>query len=157
RLSPMSASRRPHMDRHRHEYRAFGLRLRSCLPLPLASPGGASVDPERPADADASVDVDIVYGSVPAAVENALVRVPWVEAAPRVLLLTVHDVARYLVEDGRRIVIDRHAAADDRDVHAFLLGSAFGALLLQRHHLVLHGSAVAIDGGAVAFLGVSGS
>lgn len=42
-------------------------------------------------------------------------------------------------------------------VRLFLLGSVFGALFHQRGLLPLHGCALEIDGGAVIFMGTSGS
>lgn len=66
-------------------------------------------------------------------------------------------IGSFLVHHGREIVIEPDPAADERLIRLYLLGRAFGALLHQRGLLVLHGSAVAIDGGTVAFLGSSGS
>lgn len=129
-----------------HSYRAFGLTIRSCLPLPEL----------LPADADTNVDVEILYRDVPTELPDALARGVRYQAAKDRLLLTVDGVARYLVEQGRRISIARDAAADDDDVRVFLLASVFGALLHQRQDLVLHGSAVEWKGEAVVFMGHSG-
>jgi hypothetical protein len=78
------------------------------------------------------------------------------QAAPGVLLLTVEDVARFLVRQGREIVIAPAVGSDEDAIRLFLLGSALGALLQQRGVLTLHGSAIAVDGGCIGFLGHSG-
>ena len=129
-----------------HHHRAFGLTIRSELHLPELLAG----------EAGANADVEIAYGAVPAELPNALKRGVRFQAAPDELLLKVDGIARYLVSGGRRITIARDPGADDDDVRVFLLGSVFGALLHQRDDLVLHGSAIEWEGGAVVFLGHSG-
>ncbi|BBI65053.1 hypothetical protein HSBAA_63590 [Vreelandella sulfidaeris] len=62
--------------------------------------------------------------------------------------ITVEGIARYRVEEGQRILLDRRMSqgvdtvANPGDVRLFLLGSALGALLHQRHWLPLHVSAL---------------
>lgn len=126
-------------------YTAFGLRIRSCLPLPELLPATGPGE-----------DVNIVYGLVPADLPEAVEKGVRYQAAPGRLLLKVDGVARYLVSDGCQVTIERDPAADDDDVRVFLLGSALGALLHQRADLVLHGSAIVAGDGSVAFLGISG-
>ena len=129
-----------------HRHQAFGLRVRSVLPLPEL----------LPADEAGAFDVEVVYGEVPAELANALARGVRFQASRDELLLQVDGVARYLVSGGRRVTISRYPEGDDDDVRVFLLGSVFGALLHQRDDLVLHGSAIAWGGESVAFIGFSG-
>jgi hypothetical protein len=75
---------------------------------------------------------------------------------PGRLLLLVEGVAKFLIAGGREITIECAPGADDDAVRLFLLGSAMGALLLQRGLLPLHGSAVGVNGGGVIFVGPSG-
>jgi hypothetical protein len=124
--------------------RLFGLSIRSELPL-----SQSVCECSHP-------DIDVVYDFVPEQLPGATSSGIRYQARPGRLLLKVDGVARYMICDGRRVVIDRDGRADDDDVRAFLVGSAFGALLHQRGALVLHGSAVVIDGAAVAFVGPSG-
>jgi len=125
---------------------AFGLRVDSALELPqLLS-----------AEADTPTDATIEYGPVPEHLPEPLASGVRFDSSPGKLLLRVDGVARYLITDGNRIVIERDPAAQDIDIRVFLLGSAFGALLHQRQDLVLHGSAIEWEGEAVIFMGVSG-
>jgi hypothetical protein len=71
-------------------------------------------------------------------------------------LLRVPAVARYLVANGQDIWIEPAPDSVEADVRLFLLGSAFGALLPQRHILPLHASAIQTTRGAVLFVGPSG-
>lgn len=63
----------------------------------------------------------------------------------------------FLVRQGREIIIDPAVGADETLVRTFLLGAAFGLLLHQRGQLVLHASAIALDEGAVLFIGDRGA
>lgn len=93
------------MHRTRHDYQAFGLRIRSSLPLPEFIPDDSEGDP----------DVRIVYGSVPADLpEASLVRARF-QAAAGALLLRIEGVARYLVTGGKRIVVEAEAQAHEED------------------------------------------
>ena len=57
---------------------------------------------------------------------------------------------------GREIVVDPVPGVEEALLRLVILGPVLGALLQQRGQLVLHGSAVAIADGAVAFLGDKG-
>ncbi len=124
---------------------AYGLRIRSTLPMAELPPADG---PEA--------DIEIVEGPVPTELPGATDRGVRYQAAPGQLLLTVDGIARFLISEGRRIVIESPPGADPEDVRLFLYGSAFAALLHQRGDLVLHGSAIATGNSCVAFLGVSG-
>jgi hypothetical protein len=63
----------------------------------------------------------------------------------------------YLVRGGREIVVDPAPGANERLLSLVILGMAMGILLHQRGGLTLHGSAVAVDGAALAFLGAKGA
>lgn len=129
-----------------YHHHAFGLHLRSCLPLPELLPAEARAP-----------DIEVSWGEVPSHLSDAIAQGARYQAAPGRLLLHVDHVARYLVSDGRTIAIAREAGADDDDVRAFLLTSVLGLLLQQRGDLVLHGSAIVTGDYAVGFLGPSGA
>ena len=69
----------------------------------------------------------------------------------------VPSVARFLVRQGNEIAFKVEDGVDDDDVAVYLLGSAFGILLHQRGRLVLHASAIAVNGKAVLFCGPAGA
>ena len=65
-------------------------------------------------------------------------------------------MARFLVNDGNEIVIDRDRSAGDIDISLFTINTPIGALLYQRGFLPMHASAIEVNGGCVIFTGVSG-
>ena len=130
-------------------YTAFGLQIESELPLPGLLPGS-----NRPPD------VHIRHGPVPTALPNPVGKSAYFhatfQATPDTFLLTVPDVARYLVVKGQEISIHRAPNCREDYLPLYLLGSAFGTLLHQRRLLVLHASCIQTNRGAVLFVGPSG-
>jgi hypothetical protein len=83
---------------------------------------------------------------------------PFLQMARGDLRLTVEGIGRFRITDGVRIAWHRqHSGVSDQDIRTFLLGSAVGALLIQRGMLVLHGNALEKDGQAIVCLGHSGA
>jgi hypothetical protein len=126
-------------------YRAFGLNIRSELEFGACTPGYGIPD------------VYVRLGSVPSEFHGAESAGVCFQAAPGRLLLNVVQVGRFLISDGKEIVVDAALGADPGMVFLLLFGSAFGALLHQRGAFVLHASAIATQHGAVVFAGASGT
>jgi hypothetical protein len=63
----------------------------------------------------------------------------------------IKEVGWYVVRGGRHIFVHPLKVASMRQLRIFLLGSAWGALLYQRQMVLIHGSAVQVDGAAVIF------
>ncbi len=113
-----------------YPYRAFGLNIVSAIPLPeLPSASGIPA-------------VRIEVGATPSGIAGAPVSTGHFQAAPGQLLLWVPKVGNYWIENGNQIVVEPAPASDPKAVRLFLLGSALGALLMQRGILPIHGSAV---------------
>ncbi len=134
-------------------YRICGIDAHSDIHLP-------GVD--EPALPDATAQpVTIRRGVVPGAIAGAIAHGPNWHIAASECLIEVPDVARFHLSDGARITYAVACEAALADVPIFLLGTVFGMLLHQRERLVLHASAVAVDGPdgprAVLFAGVSGA
>lgn len=129
-------------------YTGYGLLVDSDLALPeLTASGGA----------DAPADVVVRSGQVPAPGPGATA-LPlglWLDGDR--IGVDVPDVGRFAVDDGRRITVDALPGTPPDVVRLFLLGTAFGALLLQRGHLVLHGNAFRVGDACAVVLGHSGA
>ncbi len=74
---------------------------------------------------------------------------------PEIICLRYEGVGSFLIRGGNEIVVDAERGLDDALIRNFVLGPAMASLLHQRGLLVLHASAVAVDGLAVLFLGDS--
>ncbi|MCE9683130.1 hypothetical protein [Halomonas alkalisoli] len=137
----------------RYYYRTYGLTISSQLELP-----------ELPqAEAISQPDVVVLTPGVAEKLEGATFRKGWLEMGDDRCQITIEGVARYRVEQGQRILLDRRVprgddtVADPGDIRLFLLGSALGALLHQRNWFPLHVSALNTPGGVWAFTGHSGA
>lgn len=129
-------------------YEAFGLKIASQMLLPeLHQISGGNEEP---------VDLEIWLDKVAPVLEGARLVEPGVFARENALLLD-NEVARYLICDGRQIIVEPKAGSSEREIRAYLLGSAFGAMYHQRGLMPLHANAVELDGRAFAFVGPSGS
>jgi len=104
-----------------------------------------------------SPDVTIRYATVPAQLENVSASGPTWQIAGKKFLLRIPNVARFLLNDGQEIAFEAEPGSDVGDIPIFILGTAFGILLHQREQIVLHASAVRVNGKAVLFCGSSGA
>ena len=129
-----------------HAYVSYGLGIHSTLVLPeLTRADGIAPDIViRSGETGRRIPKTDSTGSYFRATEN--------EA-----YLFWERVGGFLVMNGRDITVEPLPGADEPLVRLPLLGAVLSVALHQRGLLGLHGSAVSIDGQAVAFLGISGS
>ncbi|MFB2895114.1 hypothetical protein ACE1CI_19580 [Aerosakkonemataceae cyanobacterium BLCC-F50] len=129
--------------RHWFSYTAYGLQIRSTLPIPefIVSSG--------------EPDVVIRLGQVECLpfVIDPDVRFQFREQEA---CFIYEDVGAFLVQQGREIVIDPAPRVEERVLRLFILGPIIAMLLHQRGLLLLHASAVVVNNSVVAFLGDSG-
>jgi hypothetical protein len=130
-----------------HSYRVAGLAVASEIELPGAIP----------AQHAGTADVMVRAAPVPASLDDASKKgVTWQIAGDR-FLFHVPGVARFLLSAGREILFEPASGVAAGDVSIFLIGTVFGILLHQRGEIVLHASAVQVNGRAVLFCGSSGA
>lgn len=129
-------------------YNAFGYKVLSeiCLPELL-----------QISQLDEDVDIMINYKDLSK---------QWVELNGRpnqfvvkkdFVIFHLSDVGIFSIQDGKSINIYPLKSANEDQIRLYVLGTCMGALLLQRRIFPLHGSAVAINGRAYAFIGDSGA
>ena len=126
-----------------YTYFAYGLGIHSALRLP-----------EFQAIAGLEADVVIRYDAL-ADLRPSLVADSQHFFTPEAAYLNWDKVAFFWVLQGKEIVIAPYPGADEAQIRLHL-SSAMAVLLHQRQYLVLHASAVAIDGNVVAFVGEKG-
>ena len=124
-------------------YTAYGLGIHSELALPELVAGAVGHD--------VRIGLGPVDGRPPGPPSPACFRATAAEVC-----LAYAGVGAFGVLGGREILVDPTPGVDEGVLRLYLLGAALGTLLHQRGALVLHASAVAVRGGAAAFLGSSG-
>ncbi len=128
-----------------HEYRAYGLNLRSELALTGLTPSHGEPD------------VEVRFGRVEVGETRPMLsgagrrRVSESEAC-----LEYDNVGVLLIREGREIVLSPEPGKGQESLAPFVLGPGLGMLLLQRGTLGLHASAVGLHGAASIFLGGPG-
>lgn len=125
-------------------YKAFGLIIKSEFEIPEFL-----VFDEIP-------DIEITLGEVPDELSKVTQKGVRYQAGKNEFLLVVDNIATYYVHEGNHITIKLHKKKVDKEVRLFLLGSALGALFLQRGLLPIHGSTIKINNSATIFTGLSG-
>ncbi|NMO95699.1 aldolase [Paenibacillus lemnae] len=129
-------------------YQAFGYSIHSEIPLPELQ----KIHPSEPADAD----IHILYADLSERwTAHSCPAQKWV-STDQLVMFQVPELAIFASENGNRILISPDTYADEDKLRLYILGSCMGALLFQRKILPLHGSAIAINGKAFAFVGHSG-
>lgn len=137
----------------RYHYHTYGFDIASQIPLPELTQTPPCASP----------DIEIVAGEVNDALEGGRAINQWLQLGEHQCQVWVDGIARYRIEEGRRIVIDRRDSgsgnepAAPSDIRVYLLGTAFGVLAHQRGWLPLHVSAIKAPNGVWAFTGESGA
>ena len=127
-----------------HSYGFSGLVIRSELPVPeLFTKIGRA-------------DVVIRLGNTQRVPETDAAAAGRFQATADETALAYGGVGVFQVRAGREIIITPAPGVAERTLRLFLLGPALAVLLHQRGRLILHASAVTVDGLTVAFLGGSG-
>jgi hypothetical protein len=128
-----------------HSYLAYGLGIRSALPLPELL--------VRPAVPDVVLRVGRI-DVVPPRADDASVRC-W--ATPHEFGFSSERIGKGVVRGGCEIIVDPVPGVEARRLRLFILSWLLSAVLLQRGRLLLHASAVAMNGRVVAFVGQRGA
>jgi hypothetical protein len=128
-------------------YRVCGLSVASDVALPGLIEGRPGTPPE----------VTIRCAPVPADLAGATAKGPTWQAGPDQFLLHIPGIARFLLTGGREIAFAPESEDSLAHLPIFLIGTVFGILLHQRGQIVLHASAVQVQGRAVLFCGASGA
>jgi hypothetical protein len=127
-------------------YTAYGLGIDSELPLPQLTPKTVNLNQ----------DVTILRGSVDRRSENPNEDEFILRANHKEVCFLQQKVGACLVREGREIIVDVDSIANEEFLSPFISVIPLAMLLHQRGLLILHASAIAINGGVVAFLGKSG-
>jgi hypothetical protein len=123
-------------------YRAFALTIASEIHL-IELPAGEGTP-------DVAISIGRVADAPPPSDGWSVI------AAPDDVRGWMPSAGAFHVRGGREIVVDPIPGADDRALRLGIVGPLLGVILMQRGLFVLHASAVAIGGRAVAFFGPSG-
>lgn len=133
------------LEKEHYKYKAFGLNLHSEIEI-------VALD-----KSDNESDVSICLGIVPKSIKDRLERSDQYQLSRTAFLFDIENVAKYLITDGKQIVIEPYTDADMDQITVYLLGTAMGVLFIQRNRIAIHGSAVGVDQRALIITGDCGA
>ena len=121
-------------------------------------PGASVSSPASAAGASlAPPEVVIVRDPVPEALDAPVITHPvWQVSANGETLLTLPGIARFLISEGCRVVIEPAPGADPVTIGFLVSGPVLAVLSRQRGLVPLDGAAVGWQGGALLIIGPSG-
>jgi hypothetical protein len=128
-----------------HLYTAYGLGICSEICLPMLPVGTRKID------------VEIKRAKLDGLFQSLINDEKCFRETESEVSIYRPNIGSILIRQGREIYVDPVPEPDEQLLCQYLMGTILGALLHQREMLVLHGSAIAVDGKAIAFLGPSGS
>lgn len=132
-------------------YSAFGLQVHSFLNFPELS----SIEYDLPEE---EADVLIRRETITGAPEVPDGEVRGIRAEGTEVYLTWPGIGRFLVRDGREILIDSEPDVSEDVLRLFVLGTSMAMLLHQRQDMaVFHASAVSFSDSALVFAGNRGA
>lgn len=132
-------------------YKCYGLFISSEIALPELIP---VLDKVEKGEAEVRISIrEVPTNGLPTGERFG----PNLWASESALWLHVPRVARFLIREGKEILIDPEPGADEDSIRLYLLGSALGAILFQRRYLVLHGNAIRVGDGCMVCVGPSGA
>ena len=123
-------------------YKAFGLNIRSAIPLPELAPTGHGKD----------VTIRLGRSQEWPSFHKRFGQKSKETVPPRPFFLTSAG-NHFFILDGRKIIVDAHFPLEDRHLGFYVLERVLIALLYQRGVSVFHGSTVSINGTAVSLMG----
>jgi hypothetical protein len=129
----------------KYTYTVFGLNITSDIPIAQFLPGKGGGD------------LRIILGKAPYKIDFPILETDTYQISKTEFLFYVKDIGHYYIKNGSLIVIEPEENADSKAINVYLTGTAFGAALMQRGIIPIHGSSVAIDGRCVIFTGACGA
>lgn len=126
-------------------YDAFGLCINSSIAIPELLPSSSS-------KSDVVLEVAPLNKTPPPLEERGF----FFDITSDEAYLYWQQVGGFLVKNGRQIFVEPNPGVQEKIVRMPLLGVVSAVLLHQLGRLVLHASAIAIDGRAVVFVGEKG-
>ncbi|MBM4242096.1 MAG: hypothetical protein FJ150_10645 [Euryarchaeota archaeon] len=132
-----------------YHYKAFGLTISSEIELPGMIKGSGS---DRP-------DLEIIIKKVNLDTCRPVIEDSNFCVDNQDVYLWWDDIGKVKISGGSQITVDplsKMENSDETNIIPFLLGPVMALMLHQRGFLVLHGSSVRVNDGAVAFIGYRG-
>jgi hypothetical protein len=136
-------------------YKSYGLSIKSSINIPELELTSREKGFDR--DVDVSIKIDNIFYSHLKDDNHEIKGITKVRNNANDIDIFWNHKLLFNVKNGKEIIVNSNVDINPTFLRSLILGRAMGTLLHQRGFLVLHASAVNIDGSAVAFLGRRGN
>lgn len=133
----------------KYHYKVYGLNIESEIILPEL----ILLNYEE----QENIDVNITIGGMPESINEAKEQGILEGFKKNEMWFYIKDIATYYIKNGQEVVIEPYRSIDDHYIKTYILGSAFGLLLIQRNIVAIHGGTVVIDDKAIICTGDTGA
>lgn len=133
----------------KHTYLVYGLIVQSEISLPELTVYNKM--------GDQIADVTIFCEELPKGIKKELKEGKDHCFEKKEIWFSIKGTATYYIKDANSIQVEAFPEADKQKVKTFLLGSAFGMLLIRRKSIAIHGGAVQINEKGIIVTGDSGA
>lgn len=136
-------------NKMKYYYKVYGLNIESEIKIQEL----VILNDEDKANIDLTIYIDKMPESINIAKEQGILE----GFRKNEMWFYVKGVATYYIKNGKEIVVEPYRNIDDHYIKTYILGSAFGLLLIQRNIVAIHGGTVVIDDKAIICTGDTGA
>ena len=136
-------------EKKTYKYNIYGMNIESEIVLPEVLPSNHKEYQH--------IEAVISYGVMPKEISFEIEQGKYFDIKKDKMWFLVNNVAKYYIHSRNTIIVEPYDNADSHDVKAFLLGSAFGMLLIQKTMIAIHGGTIVFDGQAIIITGEQGT
>lgn len=136
-------------NKMKYYYKVYGLNIESEIKIQEL----VILNDEDKANIDVTIYIDKMPESINIAKEQEILE----GFRKKEMWFYIKDIATYYIKNGQEIVVEPYRDIDDHYIKTYILGSAFGLLLIQRNIVAIHGGTVVIDDKAIICTGDTGA
>ncbi len=136
-------------NKMKYYYKVYGLNIESEIKIPEL----IILEKENEPNIDVTIYIDKMPESINIAKEQGILE----GFRKNEMWFYVKGIATYYIKNGKEIVVEPYRNIDDHYIKTYILGSAFGLLLIQRNIVAIHGGTVVIDDKAIICTGDTGA
>lgn len=136
----------------KHTYKIYGLLVESEIIIPEL----IEVLEEKSSNKDTKFDVSIKYAHMPSYIKESISQGEKCSFKKEESWFLIENVAIYRICNGNSIFVE-NLGGNKHNIKAFILGSSFGCLLIQRDVIAVHGGTILINNSALIITGDTGA
>lgn len=136
-------------NKMKYYYKVYGLNIESEIKIPEL----IILEKENEPNIDVTIYIDKMPESINIAKEQGRLE----GFRKKEMWFYIKDIATYYIKNGQEIVIEPYINIDNHYIKTYILGSAFGLLLIQKNIVAIHGGTVVINDKAIICTGDTGA